>query len=156
MVVHRIPIWKGEKANRGAIGMLIFEGVQDLHNILERLQELSRQVSGNAAMPELPSKINSGMDRIIGRSGEIQAVKRMARKAARTPSTVLITGESGTGKELFAKSIHDLSPYSGGPIISVNCAAIPEHLLEAELFGYEDGAFTGAKKGGKPGKFELA
>lgn len=155
MVVHRIPIWKGEKVI-GAIGMVIFEGVQDLHHILERMQQLSRQVSGNVAVSEQSYKLDNGIEGIIGRSAEIEAVMRMARKAARIPTTVLITGESGTGKEIFAKSIHTLSPYSGGPFISVNCAAIPEQLLEAELFGYEEGAFTGAKKGGKPGKFELA
>jgi transcriptional regulator with PAS, ATPase and Fis domain len=155
MVVHRIPIWKGETVV-GAIGMLIFEGVKGLHDILERMQELSRKVTENTAAVKSENKTNFRMERIIGRSKEIEAVKRKAKKAAKTPSTVLITGESGTGKEMFANAIHELSRCSEGPFISVNCAAIPEHLLEAELFGYEDGAFTGAKKGGKPGKFEMA
>ncbi len=92
----------------------------------------------------------------MGRSEALETVKRLARKAARTPSTVLITGESGTGKELLARAIHAASPFAEGPFVSVNCAAIPENLLEAELFGYEEGAFTGARKGGKPGKIELA
>ena len=155
MVVHRIPIWKGEKVI-GAIGMLIFEGVTELYNILGRMQELSRQVTSSGVIRNSEDEVYQGFNNIIGRSAEIQAVKRIARKAANTPSTVLITGESGTGKEMFANAIHKLSPFAEGPFISVNCAAIPEHLLEAELFGYEDGAFTGAKKGGKPGKFELA
>lgn len=154
MVVHRIPIWK-DGVVIGAIGMLIFQGVKELYNILERMQVLSRQVTENKVIIEPTNKKNNGVS-IIGRSEEIQAVKRIARKVASKPSTVLITGDSGTGKELFAKYIHELSAYSEGPFISVNCAAIPEHLLEAELFGYEEGAFTGAKKGGKPGKFELA
>ena len=72
------------------------------------------------------------------------------------PSTVLITGESGVGKEVFARAIHQKSSFAQGKFVGVNCAAIPEQLLEAELFGYEEGAFTGAKKGGKPGKFQLA
>ncbi|GAE45437.1 sigma-L-dependent transcriptional regulator [Mesobacillus boroniphilus JCM 21738] len=70
--------------------------------------------------------------------------------------SILIRGESGTGKELFAHSIHQLSSRSKKPFIKVNCGAIPENLLESELFGYEEGAFTGAKKGGKKGKFQLA
>ena len=83
-------------------------------------------------------------------------LKVMARKYAASYSNVLITGESGTGKELFAQSIHSGSPCRIGPFVAVNCAALPESLLESELFGYEEGAFTGAKKGGKAGLFELA
>ena len=94
---------------------------------------------------------------IIGHSPNIMEIKCLAQSAALHPSiTVLISGESGTGKELFAQSIHGASSRSRMPFIRVNCAAIPEHLLEAELFGYEEGAFTGARKGGSPGKFELA
>ncbi len=94
---------------------------------------------------------------IIGLSANIQDVKYMAQKASRHPSiTVLICGESGTGKELFAHAIHKASSRSRMPFIRVNCAAIPENLLEAELFGYSEGAYTGARKGGSPGKFELA
>ena len=94
---------------------------------------------------------------IIGENGKMQAVKELAQKAALHPNiTVLIKGESGTGKELFAHAIHQAGSRSKMPFVRVNCAAIPEHLLEAELFGYEDGAFTGARKGGSRGKFELA
>ncbi len=154
MVVHRIPLWK-EGRIAGAIGMLIFEGVTEVYKIYEKLQE------NQEAKPDLFTKKKENdsrvtLDQIIGTSEGIMEVKRLARKAARTAATVLITGESGTGKEMFAKSIHHLSPFSTGPFISVNCGAIPEHLFESELFGYEEGAFTGAKKGGKPGKFELA
>ncbi|MCS0654880.1 sigma 54-interacting transcriptional regulator [Cytobacillus firmus] len=154
MVVHRIPLWK-EGRIAGAIGMLIFEGVTEVYKIYEKLQE------NQDAKPDLFTKKKENdsrvtLDQIIGTSEGITEVKRLARKAARTVATVLITGESGTGKEMFAKSIHHLSPFSTGPFISVNCGAIPEPLFESELFGYEEGAFTGAKKGGKPGKFELA
>ncbi|WP_040400216.1 sigma-54-dependent Fis family transcriptional regulator [Weizmannia acidiproducens] len=155
MVVHRIPIWRGNKVV-GAIGMLIFEGVTEVYQIFERLQENNLIKHSVTAERGKAEKHVVTLDRIIGNSEEISRVKRLARRAARTAATVLITGESGTGKEMFAKSIHHLSSYAKGPFISVNCGAIPEPLFESELFGYEEGAFTGAKKGGKPGKFELA
>ena len=96
------------------------------------------------------------LDNIIGESEPINNSKRDALMASKSNSTVLITGESGTGKELFARAIHNHSNRSENPFVTVNCAAIPDNLLESELFGYEEGAFTGAKKGGKLGKFELA
>ncbi len=157
MVVHRIPIWRNGRVT-GAIGMLIFEGVTEVYRIYERLQEDHRKKEPKKELLTLKKERDSRItiDEIIGESDGILKVKRDARRSARTLATVLITGESGTGKEMFAKSIHHLSPFSTGPFISVNCGAIPEHLFESELFGYEEGAFTGARKGGKPGKFELA
>ena len=93
---------------------------------------------------------------IIGKSQKINEIKAKAARYSNYNSTILICGDSGTGKELFAQSIHNNSPLSKGPFLAVNCAALPESLLESELFGYEEGAFTGAKKGGKLGLFELA
>lgn len=93
---------------------------------------------------------------IIGISAPIQQVISYARKVASSPSSVLITGESGTGKEVFAQAIHNASTRHEAPFIAINCGAISTTLIESELFGYEDGAFTGARKGGRPGKFELA
>ncbi len=95
-------------------------------------------------------------DDIIGQSGKINRVKEMARSVARGNSTVLIRGETGTGKELFARSIHMASLRRNKPFVAVNCAALPDTLLESELFGYEEGAFTGARKGGKQGLFKYA
>ncbi|MEW5897892.1 MAG: sigma 54-interacting transcriptional regulator [Bacillota bacterium] len=95
-------------------------------------------------------------EEIIGQSPAIRELKARAAKIAGSNSTVLILGESGTGKEIFARAIHSASPRHARPFVAINCGAIPETLLESELFGYEEGAFTGARRGGKPGKFELA
>ncbi|MBC2722977.1 MAG: sigma 54-interacting transcriptional regulator, partial [Desulfosporosinus sp.] len=96
------------------------------------------------------------LDGILGTSKTMIMLKQKMQLVAGTDSTILITGESGTGKELFARAIHEESHRKNGPFIAINCGAIPETLLESELFGYEEGAFTGASRGGKPGKFELA
>lgn len=93
---------------------------------------------------------------IIGHSEAMQEAIRLARIAARSSSNVLLLGESGTGKELFAQAIHNSSPRGEGPFIAINCGALPRGLIESELFGYEGGAFTGSRKEGHPGKFELA
>ncbi|MGN1143239.1 MAG: sigma 54-interacting transcriptional regulator [Anaerovoracaceae bacterium] len=95
-------------------------------------------------------------DEIVGVSQAIRNVKEDAARFAKSTSNVLIQGESGTGKEVFAGAIHNASRCAEGPFVAVNCAAIPDNLLESELFGYEEGAFTGASKGGRAGKFEIA
>lgn len=93
---------------------------------------------------------------IIGESPKIQEIKQMIPRLARSASNILLEGESGTGKEVIAQAIHYESPRRNGPFVAVNCGAIPKELIYSELFGYTEGAFTGAKKGGSPGKFELA
>ena len=93
---------------------------------------------------------------IIGCSEKMNQLIRKAKIAGKSASTVLLLGESGTGKEVFAQSIHNYSKRKDGPFVAINCAAIPRELIQSELFGYCDGAFTGARKGGRPGKFELA
>ncbi len=102
------------------------------------------------------SEIETHFSQIIGNCAKMQELKEMALKVAPSNSTILIQGESGTGKELLARAIHQSSKRKNNAFIALNCGAIPENLLESELFGYEEGAFTGAKRGGKLGKFELA
>ncbi|QTN01371.1 CBS domain-containing protein [Sediminibacillus dalangtanensis] len=157
MIVHRIPIWKEDRLV-GAIGMLIFEGVGEVYRIYEKLrrnvhepQSVQKSVSASPQGGRLTS-----LDQIIGKSTSISIIKQLVRRVSKTDATILISGESGTGKELFAQSVHQLSGRSQGPFISLNCGAVPEQLFESELFGYEAGAFTGANREGKPGKFELA
>jgi len=106
--------------------------------------------------PQLWAERSSVFDQIVSRSPQMELLKHLAAEVAQTDATtVLITGESGTGKELFAHGIHAASPRSKGPFVALNCAGIPEHLLESELFGYQRGAFTDAKQS-KPGRFQLA
>ncbi len=96
------------------------------------------------------------LDDLIGNSAALERVRRLARAGAAHDATVLLSGESGTGKELVAQGIHNASPRRGNPFVAFNCAALPEGLIESELFGHEEGAFTGARRGGKPGLFEIA
>jgi sigma-54 dependent transcriptional regulator, acetoin dehydrogenase operon transcriptional activator AcoR len=103
-----------------------------------------------------PQQLSFTFDKIICKGKKMKKLVNYARTIAHTPSTVLITGESGTGKEVFAQSIHNASDRKNNAFIAINCGAISSSLIESELFGYEEGAFTGASKGGKPGKFELA
>ncbi|MHB1653682.1 MAG: sigma 54-interacting transcriptional regulator [Desulfitobacteriaceae bacterium] len=112
---------------------------------------------------ELRKKLNASghvakytFEQIVGHSAILDKVKELARKLARADGTILLTGESGVGKELFAHAVHNSSKRKNSPFVAANFSAFPESLLESELFGYEEGAFTGAKKGGKPGFFELA
>ena len=116
-----------------------------------RTHELARR----DARLEQQQPAQQGRFRLIGNAPAIRQIFSVVEKVADTPSTVLITGESGTGKELIARALHENSSRHKGPFIKINCAAIPETLMESELFGYEKGAFTGAV-GAKPGRFELA
>lgn len=115
-----------------------------------------------AAAPQKRIKVinykgnKNALDTIIGRSSDNKRFVKMAKRAATVPTNVLLDGESGTGKEVFARAIHNASVRASKPFIAINCGAIPKEILQSELFGYEDGAFTGGKKGGQIGKFEAA
>ncbi|HWR44665.1 sigma-54-dependent Fis family transcriptional regulator [Sporomusa sp.] len=154
-VVSRIPIIKDGEII-GAVGNVVFRDVKDLKSLARRINKLESELE---YYKEELFKAYGGkytFDSIVGNSDTMKCLRDVAAKAAKGMSTVLILGETGTGKELFAHAVHNASRRRQGPFIKINCAALPENLLEAELFGYEEGAFTGARKGGKPGKFELA
>ncbi|HZK53881.1 MAG TPA: sigma 54-interacting transcriptional regulator [Desulfosporosinus sp.] len=138
MVLRALPI-KGD------------EGVKSIAVILRPFDEISQIVTRL-------SQQNAGytIEDILGDSEAMCEIRKRAKVVAAGKSTVLIRGESGTGKEMLARAIHHLSPRQKGMFMAINCTAIPEALLESELFGYEEGSFTGARKGGKIGKIELA
>jgi transcriptional regulator with PAS, ATPase and Fis domain len=127
------------------------KGVQGIAIALNQFTKIKRLVNRYSS-----NEINYTVEDILGVSKPIQQLHEKIKSICSSNSTVLIRGESGTGKELVARAIHNYGAWSQGPFVAINCSAIPESLLESELFGYEDGAFTGARKGGKMGKFELA
>ncbi len=144
IMYNRIPIIVNEEIV-GAVA--IFQDINEL-------QEQERKIRREFYTKGLYAKFT--FESINGVSNNINTAKSFAEKFSRTNATVLIKGETGTGKEMFAQSIHNASLRSTGPFVAVNCASLPENLLESELFGYVEGAFTGALKKGKPGLFELA
>ena len=145
VLVNAAPIMV-DRALKGSVAVI--------HDISE-LKMLSEElISARQLIRSLASKYS--FNDVIGSSEELQTAVQLAKKAAEVPATVLLRGESGTGKELFAHAIHDSSDRKSGQFVRVNCATIVESLFESELFGHEEGAFTGSKKGGKKGLFEEA
>ncbi|WP_027364888.1 sigma-54 interaction domain-containing protein [Desulfotruncus alcoholivorax] len=155
IIANRLPIKKNDKIV-GALGIVAFKNISDLYALSEKINNLHDQLDFYKDELKRAQRSKFTFDQIIGKNPAFVALKKTARRVARNQSTILIRGESGTGKELFAHAIYTESERKHGPFIKVNCAAIPENLLESELFGYKEGAFTGAKKGGHTGKFELA
>ena len=128
-----------EDKNAGCI--IVLKNMEDVYKVINKLTNTA---------------LSTSFEQIIGDSPAMLQLKETALRVAAGNSNVLITGESGTGKELFARAIHHSSPRTKNPFIAINCAAMPEALIESELFGYEEGSFTGATRGGRPGKFQLA
>ncbi|MDU9394117.1 propionate catabolism operon regulatory protein PrpR [Pseudomonas sp. zfem002] len=118
------------------------------------IQRADRRIRSQARPRQFTARYR--FEQILGDTPAFRMLLELARRYAETDATVLITGESGTGKELLGQSLHNASPRQAGPFVAINCAAFPETLLESELFGYEDGAFTGSRKGGKTGLIEAA
>ena len=152
---NRIPLFRDGKLV-GVIGQMLFQKHDDVKKLLLELHSIQSRLELYQEEINMIWSSKHTFDSIIGCNKDILAAKRTAHKAAASNATVLIYGETGVGKEVFAHAIHSGSSRAAKPFIKVNCAAIPFELLESELFGYDEGAFTGAKKRGKPGKFELA
>jgi transcriptional regulator with PAS, ATPase and Fis domain len=153
IIASRIPIIQDGKIV-GALGKVVFKNVNELYALTKKVDLLRYELEyyKKSAL----QKNNSALELLQGKNPIMASLVQTAQRVARSCSSVLLRGESGTGKELFAQLLHSESKRYQGAFIKVNCAAVPENLLESELFGYEEGAFTGARKGGKLGKFEMA
>ena len=154
-LVHRVPIKEDDRVI-AVVGLVLFDSASTASRLAEKVSHLQSKVHlyENELLSLRATRYT--MDSIVGVSKAMTALKWQAIKAAATNLPVVIVGESGTGKELFAQAVHNASPRKFHPFVRVNCAAIPRELFESELFGYDKGAFTGAKATGKPGKIELA
>lgn len=155
MLASRIPIIKDGEVI-GAVGTVLYRDIEEIRTMAKRLEILEKTVGKYKDEISKMYCARYTFKNIITINDKMHKLMDIAKKAAELNSTILIQGESGTGKEYFAHAIHNASDRRHNPFIQINCAAIPHELLESELFGYEGGAFTGAKKDGKIGKFELA
>ncbi|HHV26061.1 MAG TPA: sigma 54-interacting transcriptional regulator [Tissierellia bacterium] len=155
-ICHRIPIFDSSGNLMGGLGMILFEEIEEMKEILREYEILDKKLKLYQNEIARLNNARYTLSDIIGDSESILLCKRKVKKVANLNLNVLIKGESGVGKELFAQAIHNESDRANMPFISINASAIPENLLESELFGYEPGSFTGAKSEGSIGKFELA
>lgn len=153
-IVSRNPIVrKGQVI--GAVGKITYQRLEEVRELSEKLAEMDRELDYYRAKAEATRNLVT-FDQIVTVNKRMKKLKEEAAMIARGASTVMLTGESGTGKEFFAEAIHNASPRRTAPFVQLNCAAIPENLAETELFGYGPGAFTGAQRDGKLGKFAVA
>ncbi len=156
IVVTRLPLRDEDGTLIGAIGFALFDHADRLRPLVSKYQKLQEELSRTRQELARERRAKYSLSQMIGNSAAMREVKRLGRRAALMDSTILLLGETGTGKELLAHGIHAASPRAEAPFVGVNVAAIPETLLEAELFGVAPGAFTGADRRMREGKFQLA
>ena len=155
-VVSRLPLRDSTGCVIGAVGFMLYDDARHLAPVVSRYQRLCSDLAETRRKLGEARRTRYSFSAFIGAGQACTAVKQLARRAARTSAPVLILGETGTGKELLAQAIHTASPRANAPFVAVNIAAVPETLLEAEFFGVAPGAYTGADKRGRDGKFKLA
>ncbi|MDH1265905.1 sigma 54-interacting transcriptional regulator [Pseudomonas sp. GD03944] len=155
LVVMRLPIHDDDGAVIGAIGFALFDQLKNLAPLVTRFMQIQEELASTRSLLQA-RQAKYSFAHFIGNGAASLEVKRRARRTATSDLPVLLLGETGTGKELLAHAIHSASPRAHRPFVSVNCAAIPENLLEAEFFGTAPGAFTGADRKGRPGKLQVA
>ncbi|UCV14787.1 sigma-54 interaction domain-containing protein [Quatrionicoccus australiensis] len=155
-VVTRLPLRNAEGTVVGGVGFMIFDDLRHLAPVVSRYQKLRLDLAEAERKLADARRTKYTFSSFIGAGPACSSLKQAARRASRTSSSVLILGETGTGKELLAQAVHAASPRANGPFVAVNIAAVPENLLEAEFFGVAPGAFTGAERRGRDGKFKLA
>uniref|UniRef100_UPI0031204FB4 sigma-54 interaction domain-containing protein n=1 Tax=Thauera sp. SDU_THAU2 TaxID=3136633 RepID=UPI0031204FB4 len=155
-VVTRIPLRDDDGRVVGALGYVLFDRARHLKPLVEKYGRLQARLAEAERALLQARRARYTIANFIGTSAVAGEIKRQARRAAQLDATVLLRGETGTGKELLAQGIHNLSARAAGPFVAVNMAAIPENLVEAELFGTAPGAYTGADRKARVGKFELA
>jgi transcriptional regulator with PAS, ATPase and Fis domain len=154
-ITTNLPI-KSDKRVIGAVGKILFQSTDQVDKLAGRVRAMELQVERYETLLDEMRVNRYTFDKILTNNQSMLRLIEQARRIADSSATVLILGESGTGKELFAQALHEASSKKKGPFVAINCGAIPRDLIESELFGYDEGAFSGAKKKGKPGKFELA
>ncbi|MBP2313095.1 sigma-54 interaction domain-containing protein [Azospirillum soli] len=155
-VVTRLPLKDVDGAVIGAVGFVLFDRAEHLRPLVSKYQKLQEELTQAQRELAHERRAKYSFSQFLGVSDSVREIKRLGRRAAQLDSTVLLLGETGTGKELLAQAIHAASPRADRPFVGINVAAIPENLLEAEFFGVAPGAYTGADRRLREGKFQLA
>ncbi|MBR9866776.1 MAG: AAA domain-containing protein [Oceanospirillales bacterium] len=150
--VTRLPLKNPDGSVFGAIGFIFYDNLSNLQPLFDKFARLKKQLVSENLLRTSKYELND----LVGNSAALLKVRRQALRAAQLDTTILLLGETGTGKELLAQGIHNASPRRDGPFVGINMAALPETLVESELFGAVAGAFTGASKSGRQGKIQLA